>query len=61
MVSTVHMNQKEPKTAIFNSIMSGFDGLKTVKRLSVHFSIKLWEKTFRMQCFTASGDKIRLL
>ena len=27
------MNQKEPKTAIFNSIMNGFDGLKTVKRI----------------------------
>ena len=53
--------KKSPKTAILNSIMSGFDGLKTVKRIFFHFAIKLWEKTFRMQSFTASGDKIRLL
>ena len=55
--------KKSTKTAIFNSIMSGFDGLKTMKRIFYYryFAIKRWNKTFRMQCFTASGDKIRLL
>ena len=53
--------KKSPKTAILNSIMSGFDVLKTVKRIFFHFTIKLWEETFRMKSFTASGDKTRLL
>ena len=50
-----------PKPPYCTTIMSGVDGLKTVKCLFFRFAIEQWKKNFRMHCFTEPEDTMRIL
>ena len=50
-----------PKTAIFYLNHERIWRVENGKTPFFHFAIEQWDKTFRMHCFTAPGDTMRLL